>query len=333
MIAGLFCFLMLSVTLYCSVRLYLLKQALREAAGQMAEIRQNLRENQLLHLPLPDRDLEQLMAAVNALLEAVRDERSHDARREREFQAQIQAVSHDLCTPLTVILGYLKLLQQTLPDSQLPDEVRETLPLLTRKAQAMELLTSQFYDYSRFSTEAFTLPLTAIDAGRILRETFTENCLILETARLHVTTELSLGPVWAVGNQKGLERILVNLLQNAGRYAGTSLHIAIRQEGRQVKITFENDTDKITKEDIPSLFRPFYMNDRSRGQGVTGLGLTIARSLAEKMGGTLEAEQITEGPAPEQGIRVRFILCLAAVSDPGRSTPSITQPIQGSPAE
>ena len=68
MIAGLFCFLMLSVTLYCSVGLYLLKQALREAAGQMAEIRQNLRENQLLHLPLPDRDLEQLMAAGNALL-------------------------------------------------------------------------------------------------------------------------------------------------------------------------------------------------------------------------------------------------------------------------
>ena len=72
----------------------------------------DLKQNQVLHLPLPDHDLENLMSSINCTLDAIRNERKDYAKRESEFQSEIEAISHDLRTPLTVILGYLGFLQK-----------------------------------------------------------------------------------------------------------------------------------------------------------------------------------------------------------------------------
>ena len=182
------------------------------------------------------------------------------------------------------------------------------LDIIERKARSMEILISQFYDYSRLNANDYEIKIEEIDVGRTLREVFAENCMMLEKAVLQVKTDFPNHPVWVEGETTALERIFSNLFQNAGRYANHFLNISIQENGTSVQIIFENDTLKANADNIPHLFDRFYMADTSRNKGGTGLGLTIAKCLAEEMAGSLTADLINgEG---KETPRLRFTLCL-----------------------
>ena len=298
--------LVLVLAAYFAIRFYLLKKALKETSEQLQVIQKDLKQNQVLHLPLPDHDLEALMSSINCTLDAIRIERKDYAKRESEFQAEIEAISHDLRTPLTVILGYLGFLQKQ--HLSLTADQREMLDIIERKARSMETLISQFYDYSRLNANDYEIKIEEIDVGRTLREVFAGNCMMLEKAALQVKTDFPNHPVWVEGEATALERIFSNLFQNAGRYANHFLNISIQENGTSVQIIFENDTLKANADNIPHLFDRFYMADLSRNKGGTGLGLTIAKCLAEEMAGSLTADLINgEG---KETPRLRFTLCL-----------------------
>lgn len=298
--------LSLALALYFAVRLYLIKNALKETEKDLQSIRKDISKNQVLHLPLPDHDLEELMKTINSALDAVRNERKEYARRENEFQSQIEAISHDLRTPLTVILGYLGFLQKQ--RTSLTLEQREMLDVIERKTRSMEKLISQFYDYSRITAGDYEISTDEIDAGRILREVFTENCIILEESHLNVIADLPNYPIWVLGEKTALDRIFSNLFQNVGRYAHNYLKIFISDNEEKVQIIFENDTQKITEKEVSYIFNRFYMADASRNNGGTGLGLTIAKCLAEEMGGSLDADLIKS--ENDGTLSLRFTLCL-----------------------
>lgn len=298
--------IVLVLSTYFAIRFYLLKKALKETSEQLQVIQKDLKQNQVLHLPLPDHDLETLMTSINCTLDAIRNERKAYAKRESEFQSEIEAISHDLRTPLTVILGYLGFLQKQ--RLTLTAEQKEMLDIIERKTRSMEMLISQFYDYSRLNANDYEMEVDEIDVGRALREVFTENCMMLEKAELQVKTDFPNHPVWVEGEPTALERIFSNLFQNAGRYANDFLNITIQEYGTSVQIIFENDTQETNADNITHLFDRFYMADTSRNKGGTGLGLTIAKCLAEEMGGSLAADLI-KGDNQEMPL-LRFTLCL-----------------------
>ena len=270
--------LVLVLAVYFAFRFYLLKKALKETSEQLQVIQKDLKQNQVLHLPLPDHDLETLLNSINCTLDAIRSERKDYAKRESEFQAEIEAISHDLRTPLTVILGYLGFLQKQ--RLSLTADQKEMLAIIERKARSMEILISQFYDYSRLNANDYEIKIEEIDVGRTLREVFAENCMMLEKAVLQVKTDFPNHPVWVEGETTALERIFSNLFQNAGRYANHFLNISIQENGTLVYIIFENDTLKANADNIPHLFDRFYMADTSRNKG--GLIVKSSWTLEEK---------------------------------------------------
>lgn len=210
---------------YFIFRYFSLVCALNKLVQDINDIQQDLSRNQMLHLPIPDRHLGRLLCAFNAALENIQKERQTYEKREKEFQKQIENISHDLRTPLTVILGYLKLFRRSCdPRSISYEDLDETLSTVEHKAEAMLHLVDAFYDYSRL---------------------------------------------------------------NAGRYADSWLKITINEESEKTVISFFNDTRKLSGEDTSHLFERFYMQDDSRHQSGTGLGLTVARALAEEMNGML----------------------------------------------
>ena len=129
---------------------------------------------------------------------------------------------------------------------------------------------------------------------------------ILEEAHLKVEADLLSHPLWIMGNQPALERIFLNMFQNGGRYAESVFQIAVKEEDQEIFISFTNDTKKLSPEDLPRLFDRFYIQDSARSQGGTGLGLTVARSLAEEMGGTLE---VSVPELPEKEETQNLIVC------------------------
>ncbi len=304
----------LLLAVYFGIRFYLLKEGLKEIDRELREIKQDVSQNQILHLPAPDSDLEILLQSINGILDEVRQEREEYARRERKFQAQMEAVSHDLRTPLTVILGYLRFLQMQERESakkEIPDDQKEMLDTMERKARAMEKLISTFYDYSRLSSGDYQLQFETIDAGKVLRETFVDHCRVFEETALDVKTDFPDYPICIKGERAALERIFSNLLQNTERYAQSFLHISIQKNDQDVCIIFENDSQEICPADLPHLFERFYRKDSARSQDGTGLGLTIAKCLAEEMKGKLDAEIIEN--ANSSSYLVRFVLHLRSL--------------------
>ena len=178
-------------------------------------------------------------------------------------------------------------------------ELADTLRILEQKAERMNTLVNQFYDYSRLCAGDFEIQLEKTDLFRVLRESLMENFRILEEAHLKVETDIPSHPLWIMANQPALERIFLNMFQNGGRYAETVFQIAVKEEKQEVSISFTNDTKKLLPEDLPHLFERFYVQDSARSQGGTGLGLTVAKSLAEEMGGTLEL-RVPEIPEKEE---------------------------------
>lgn len=267
---------------YFTFRYFLIKHALRETRRELLETQKDLSQNQILHLTMPDQDLEKLLYAINCMLEELRRERQNYAKREKQFQQLIQQISHDLRTPLTVILGYLKFLKQA-DDS----EAAEILEIIERKSYTMEHLVSQLYDFSRLSSHDYKVNLQQVDVCRILREALSDNYHILIQSQLALEHTLPKHPVSALGDPHGLDRIFANLFQNAGRYGTGFLKISLEERPKNICIRFTNGSKTLTPEDVPHLFERFYMQDSARTHSGTGLGLTIAKSLAEAMNGSL----------------------------------------------
>ena len=136
---------------YFAVRSFLLKRSLRNASEELRRITRSLEENRVLKLETADRDLEEFVGEVNRTLSAIRREKNAFSRREQEFRQQIENISHDLRTPLTSILGYLKLMDT----ENMPADEKESLDTVRRKAEALSRLIGQFYEYSRVASEDY----------------------------------------------------------------------------------------------------------------------------------------------------------------------------------
>ncbi len=274
--------------LYFAVRLMVLKKSVKAAECQLKEINEQLEENREVKLSAPDKELEELLVEINRSLKEIRRERIVYARWETEFKQQIENISHDLRTPLTSMIGYLKLMDRT----GLGEEEQEDLQRVLRKAEQLQELITQFYDYSRVTAKGYPLELERVEVTRLLREALADSYGELSGKQLEVTAELPETPVYVSGNQQALKRVIQNLLQNSVKYAVGFLKVSVREEENQVEICFINAVEGMTEQEAGRLFERFYTLDSSRGNGSTGLGLTIAKEFVEKMGGSIRAELV-----------------------------------------
>ena len=270
---------------YFCMRFLLLKRAVRQAAGELRVITAVLEENRVVKLAVPQRELEQLLTEINRNLTEIRKVKIRYGKKERELLNQIENISHDLRTPLTAIIGFLELIDR----DSLDVEDRESLEVVKKKALALKKLTAQFYDLSRLAAEDYQLKLKKTDLGRILREAVLDSYQELKLRNLNVNVDIPDTPVFVRGNEEALERIFQNLLQNAGRYAVSVFFVSLTIESGNIFVRMVNDTDMADQQDADSLFERFYTGDSARKQGSTGLGLPIAKHLAEAMGGRLHA--------------------------------------------
>lgn len=272
---------------YFCARYLLLKRSVREADRDLREIVEDLGENRIVKLAAPDGDLEQLLGTVNRALGAIRSESVRYARHEAELKSQVERISHDLRTPLTSMLGYLALIDE----AKLDCDTLESLAIVKRKAEALKRLITQFYDLSTVRSGGFELELADVEIGRLLRESVASQYRLLADAGLDVRLKVADRAVFAWANEAAIERVIANLLHNAGRYAKTSFEAEVSEdiEAGRIRMVFANDADALDEGEVARLFEPFYTVDGSRSQESSGLGLAIARHLVEHMGGTIEA--------------------------------------------
>ena len=272
--------------LYFALRLFLVHRGMDTAGRALSEISGMPEENRVLKSEIPDRHLEGLLEKINENLTELQKYRIQYMAQETALREQVEEISHDLRTPLTAILGYLKMMDR----ESLEAEDREALEVAVKKSEPLQGLIQQFYELSQVTSENFRLEADRLDAAKLVRECCLAYYEVLEQRKLEAKIEIPDGPVWISADRNGLERVISNLLKNIERYAVSEFYVILYSDGGRIRLVFGNDIElDMRRENPEKLFERFYMGSASRSRGGTGLGLTISRHLVEGMHGKIHA--------------------------------------------
>ena len=150
----------------------------------------------------------------------------------------------------------------------------------------MKQLTEELFRYSMLTTASDSTPAEQLILNRLLEESISAYYGALKQNRITPRIDLPQAEVKRMLNRNACSRIFGNLLSNAIKYSDGDLDITLRENG---EIIFSNHTAQLDEVQAGRLFDRFYTVDTASA-GSTGLGLSIARTLTEQMGGTIEAD-------------------------------------------
>lgn len=269
---------------------------LRKAASEIAEaFSARLREdtNTLIDISSRDRKMRALAEAVNRELKLLRRQRQQFVNGDRELKEAVAGVSHDLRTPLTAIYGYLELLER----EELSDDATRYVARIRGRAEALRELMEELFRYSVVASTPEVAP-EPVNLCRVLEESlisfygsFTGQGIEPEVTIPEEEIRRNLDPT-------ALTRIFGNIIGNAIKYSDGDFAVTLTPDGT---VTFTNTAAALSSVDVGKLFDRFFTVDSARKS--TGLGLSIAKLLTERMHGTIGAEY-AEGKLV---ITVRFL--------------------------
>ena len=268
-----------AVVLALGVKVWLLRRGARALRLGLA---QKLREdtNTLLSLPCRDRELRRLASSLNEELRLLRKERLRYQQGDRELKEAVVNVSHDLRTPLTALSGYVELLK----GEALSPAGQRYLSQIEDRAQAMQAMTEELFRYS-LAAEETALTLEPVDLRAAVEEALLSFYGAFQQKGVVPQLSLPQGPVTRQLDKAALSRVLGNILTNALKYSPGELAVALSPAG---VLTFSNPAPGLDPVSAGRLFHRFYTVESSAQS--TGLGLSIARELTQRLGGTISAQ-------------------------------------------
>lgn len=261
------------------IKVALLRHGIKGLRRDLAE-RRGQDTNTLLSLPCRDRELRRLASALNQELRALRQERLRYQQGDKELKEAVANISHDLRTPLTAISGYLQLLQ----GQDLPPDTRRYLEQIGGRTQAMKRLTEELFRYSVVVSEE-NLAQEPVDLRRAVEEALLSFYGALEGRGIEPQVRLPEEKVERLLDPAAVNRVLGNILTNALKYSAGDLEVTLEESGR---LTFSNSAPGLDPVAAGRLFDRFYTVEAARNS--TGLGLSIAKELTQRMGGSIGAE-------------------------------------------
>ncbi|RAG81949.1 two-component sensor histidine kinase [Streptacidiphilus pinicola] len=245
------------------------------AIGEVEGFEQQLHRR--VPIPRGEDEITRLARTMNGML----DRLDLAGRRQRQFIAD---ASHELRSPIAVLRTQLEVALGH-PDPQVRAELVEGA---LQDAERLQDLAADLLFLARLDAGATQRPVEPIDIAELVR------VAVRARADRRVTFALDTrrgAEAVVPGDHLWLTRLVTNLLDNAERHARTAVEVTIRQQGATVLLRVHNDGPALAPEDRERIFERFTRLDdaRSRDEGGAGLGLPIARDIAQHHGGTLRA--------------------------------------------
>ncbi|MBW4643164.1 MAG: PAS domain-containing protein [Goleter apudmare HA4340-LM2] len=208
----------------------------------------------------------------------------------------LSILSHELRNPLNALLGWANLLRTRQLDEA---GVNRGLQAIEQSAQAQSQLIGDLLDISRISSGRLRLDTEQVELVPIIEEAINVVRLSAEAKNLQIESRLDSTPRTIVGDPSRLQQVLWNLLSNAIKFtpAGGRITVTLDYTDSQAQIQVSDTGQGVSAEFLPHLFDRFYQADvsKTRANSGLGLGLAIARHIAELHGGTVEAASQGEG--------------------------------------
>ena len=225
-------------------------------------------------------ELAELATSFNAMAASL------EATERRRLQL-VGDVAHELRTPLSTLDGYLEGLEDGVVEP-----TAETWRLLRSETSRLTRMVSELSELWRAEAHQLPLRIERVDASDIARQIGAR--FLPQASARGVALELPVHPAIALADRDRLAQILSNFLSNAIRHSpsGSTIRITTEVTPDVVRISVGDEGQGLAADQLESVFERFYRVDaaRSRAAGGSGIGLTIARALADAMSGQVWAE-------------------------------------------
>lgn len=231
-------------------------------------------------------ETEEVICAVNRILEKNRETQELLRRENRSYRESIAGISHDIRTPLTSAKGYMQMIRS----EKVTDEKRKDYAgIVERRLDDLTGLLDQLFLYTRIESGELSLEIERLNANNLFAETlslFYEDFL---EKGCEPEVFLEQEPCYIRADRQAFVRIIENLIRNALVHGTGGYAFSLRRSGQNIVLSVSNRTDSIEEGDIGRIFERFYTTDVSRSRRTTGLGLAIVKKFAEQMGGEAAA--------------------------------------------
>lgn len=228
-----------------------------------------------------DKKMKSLAADMDRQLKLLRKAQLNYMQGNRDLKTAVTNISHDLRTPLTAICGYMELLKR----ERLSNTALHYLDIMENRIYTLKSLTETFFDYSVILTSQSGKNKEQLSLNTLLEETTAAYYGALKNAGIEPLISIPETEVRRFADRQALTRILANLMDNAIKYGGRNLSVTLTTDG---SITFRNRADKLDELTAGRLFERFFTVES--GERSTGLGLSIAKTLTEELGGSIKSD-------------------------------------------
>ena len=295
---------LLLVIIFCQQFLFQkrMQGELKKISEKLADILERDSDEKVMFFT-DDPVLMDLLGQINRMLLDRQKVKIDYRKQELSSKKMLANISHDIKTPLTVILGYLEIMRICREDD-------ESLQKVEAKAKQVLELINAFFTLAKLEAGDMRMERTKVNLSELCRENVLGFYELLLQKEFTVDISIPEDNLFVWGDRDSIDRILTNLLSNAIRYGsdGKYIGIALRSEGRFVYIDVADKGKGIDKAFAASVFERLYTMEDSRNRQIqgNGLGLTIAKNLAQQMGGDVLLES-------EPHVRTVFTVKLEAV--------------------
>lgn len=252
---------------------------IRDLAGKISTIDAD-KLGKRITVDTSQEELKDLAKAINHMLDRINS----------SYKAQVRFVSdasHELRTPISVIQGYVNLLDRWGKDD--PKVMEEAINAIKSESENMKDLIEKLLFLARSDNDTIQVQMEVIDACDIVDEITKEGQIIDESHKFEAILER---PAFINADKQLLKQAIRILVDNSIKFTphGKNIILKVNKEEGEVNIAVQDSGIGIEPDDLPHLFDRFYRSDesRARGTGGSGLGLSIAKWIVESHGGYFE---------------------------------------------
>lgn len=229
----------------------------------------------------------QLAGKINEIGTGLNQAVEESMKNERMKTELITNVSHDLKTPLTSIINYVDLLKTEGLDSE---KATEYLEILSQKSQRLKTLTEDLVEASKLNSGVAEMEMERIDLTQLVNQSLAEYEDRFAKRNLQVVKNIPNEPIYVLADGRKTWRLFDNLYNNAAKYAmlNTRIYVDICVEQHRVSVSIKNISESPLNYSGDELMERFVRGDVSRNTEGSGLGLSIAQSIAKRQNGDLE---------------------------------------------
>lgn len=258
--------------------------------GDIRTIKESIREikakdtNMRLVTSTFNSEIVDLANEINELIDNQKQNQLEVRRANQEFRQGITNISHDLRTPLTSATGYIGLIKS---DKVTNDKKMEYLNIVESRLNSLSTLMTSLFDYTQLIEGKAEFKIEKINLNKLLTEEIASFYHSLTQAGFEVDIKIPEQPVFIYVDEFQLKRVIQNLISNTVKHGTQLFKLEVAKDG---SIYFINKIPRTETIEVDRLFERFYIADYARTSQKTGLGLTIVKTILEKMNGSITAQ-------------------------------------------